>query len=176
MNDPQKQKVYMAEWTHSAYQHLNFRSVEAVERWANQLIGSNWFGCNWPHMAYHPVRILDLGDEESCTSVAVSNTIDMAKWSWKKIIVCHELAHLCNVDSEIFQSLCKDELGRRRKKRGVASHGKKFCSIYLKIVERALGKEAAKELQQNFKEQGVIYEKSVGKRKPIVFRQTKEVA
>src|SRR4051812_46605901 len=118
MTDPQKRMVYEAEWGHSAYSRRDFRSVEAAERWANRVIGSSWFGRNFPHMAHSPIRIYDFGDDERCTSMPVQNTIGMAKWGWKKIIVCHELAHLCNVDSEMFQILRHSEGMGRRKKRG----------------------------------------------------------
>lgn len=160
MKDPQREKVYQAEWGHSAYSgRRDFRSVRATERWANQIVGSAWFGKAWPHMAHHPVTIFDLEDSTLCTAFPVNNTIDMASWGWRKIIVCHELAHLCNVDSEHFQiARAYADMGRRKKK-GAASHGKKFCTIYLKIVKGALGKEAARELKRNFDLLGVQYEK-----------------
>lgn len=158
MKDPQKDKLYKAEWLHSAYRRHDFRSIEAVSRWAHQIIGSAWFGCLFPHMAHTVVTFFDFGDGERCSAMPVNNSIDMAAWAWKKIIICHELAHLCNVDSEQFQANRADEGMGRRKKRGAASHGKKFAGIYLKIVEKAMGKEAARELEQNFNIFGVRYE------------------
>jgi hypothetical protein len=157
MKDPQQQLVYEAEWAHSAYRYRNFRSVEATERWTNFIVGQPWFGRSWPHMAYHPVSIFEFGGDY-CSAVAVNNSIDMPARCWKKIIICHELAHLCNVDSEIFQQNREMDFFRRRAKPGAASHGKKFCSIYLKIVKHAMGLDAYRELKRNFNLLGVNYE------------------
>ena len=159
MKDPQKQKVYQAEWSHSTYRgRQDFRTIGAIESWANKVVGSRWFGKLFPHMAHSPVTF---SKEEStgATAYAVKNLIEISNRCHRKIIVCHELAHLCNVDSEQFQiNRVVGGLGRS-KKRIVASHGKKFAGIYLKIVEKAMGKDAARELRDNFNALGVKYDK-----------------
>lgn len=158
MLDPQKERVYQAEWAMPVYRRPRFNSIEKVQEWANELVGSVWFGRNWPFMRHHPVTFYDFDDEETATSYPVSNTIDMSKWAWTKLIILHEIAHLCNEDSEAFQrSRAYKGLGRRKKK-GLASHGKKFCGIYLKLVNHVMGKDISKKLKINFDKLGVQYE------------------
>ncbi len=157
MIDPQKNRVYEAEWAMSCYNWPRFKKSETAQKWANELVGSAWFGRNWPFMQHHPVTIFEI-DSEQATSYPVSNTLDMPKWAWSKLIILHEIAHLCNEESEAFQRFRVYEGLGRTKKKGLASHGKRFCGIYLKLVEHVMGLRVARELKANFDKMGVQYE------------------
>jgi len=157
MLDHQQKKVYDAEWRMSVYKRPRFYSANAAETFVNRLIGTNWFMRNFPHLKYRPVAIFETKGK-SAVSYTVSNEIDLPKWAQTKLVLCHELAHLCNDKSEAFQ-VRRNIFGfGRRKKRGLASHGPRFCEIYLKLVRRILGDEKAQELRHWFNLYGVKYE------------------
>ena len=85
------------------------------------------------------------------TAAATAWTVWMPRHSRKSYILLHELAHV---------------LTRRTYGYEVAGHGWEYCSVFLKLVLYAMGREAYNALKASFKRYRVKF-KAPRKRKPL---------
>lgn len=119
---------------------FRFETVEEVQAWVDGIQKSKWWakqGYTKRKIKVHPGR---------ASSSAFANTAKMQirmpyDWSRRKWVILHEMAH-------ITADLLYEEDQR---------HGRGFCSVYLKLVERWIGVEEARALRKSFVEHNVRY-------------------
>src|SRR5262249_27229542 len=115
-------------------------TVPAVERFLSLVVDSAWFLDRWPVMEGVRLRVTD--GRGSGVAWADRGALHLPRWARRKLVVLHELAH---VVTWTCYGACKQ------------AHGRTFARVYLVLVRRVLGQEAARELRRAFRVQGVRF-------------------
>src|SRR5262249_50061373 len=115
-------------------------TVPAVERFLDHVVSSAWFRDRWPVMEGVDVQLHDGRGSQSAW--ASPNVISLPRWARRKLVGLHELAHVVT-----WQCYGKDR----------PAHGRTFARVYLRLVRRVLGQEAARELRRAFRVQGIRF-------------------
>jgi putative metallohydrolase (TIGR04338 family) len=143
MRDSQRSKVYKADSKLVAVSR-KFADMEETEKFARKVMKSERLKKALGYMSHalkHDIVVKDGRGRRSAGGWA--GGITMPTFSRNEAIVCHELAH----------TLCM----RLYRRSDIAGHGWQFCSMYLLIVRCVMGRQAAKTLQDAFKEYRVKY-------------------
>ena len=130
-NDPQRRSVYRAE---AGIRRLpdDLQSLEGAERFLIEVITSDWFLARFQSVAVH-VRDGQHDTLASATSFYSSAFISLPVWAYRRGVVLHELAHALSDDG----------------------HGPRFVRIYIDLVDRWMGAEAADLLREGCAQRGV---------------------
>jgi putative metallohydrolase (TIGR04338 family) len=140
--DKQTEPLYEAE--NSVFSFRDPRNylgtVPAVERFLDHVVSSAWFLDRWPVMEGAEVKLRDGRGSQSAW--ASPSAISLPRWARRKLVVLHELAHVVT-----WQCYGKDR----------PAHGRTFARVYLRLVRRVLGQEAARELRWAFLRHGVRF-------------------
>jgi putative metallohydrolase (TIGR04338 family) len=146
--DQQAERLYEAE--NSVFSFRDPRNylgtVPAVEKFLDHVVSSAWFLDRWPVMEGVEVQLHDGRGSQSAW--ASPNVISLPRWARRKLVVLHELAH---VVTWTCYGACKP------------AHGRTFARVYLMLVWRVLGQEAARELHWAFRRHGVRFQRRVRK-------------
>lgn len=131
--DNQRSKCYAAERCVSFWTTHKFESFEEVEVYVFALTNSARFK---ERFGKRTIRVERWPDNKSATGAYFSETsgrIRMPAWSWRKIIVLHEIAHCLTPPSS----------------GGV--HGRHWARTYLSLVKMEMGMTRYRELKEQFK-------------------------
>jgi len=123
--DSQRQKVYNAE--RDVLQPISIRwpEVGQMQRYVNKIVRSRWFKSRWPHLVS-----ISVGDGRSRRRGSGfyrgggCGEIRMPVWTRYEYYILHEIAHVI----------------QRYQYPSSITHGPEFCSIYLALVSRWMGK------------------------------------
>lgn len=150
LRDGSKKRGYAAEnkaFTEGCLEVKRFASHAEMTAWVNNLTGSAWFQKAFPHVKRIQVRKRRgvMGATGNYDPLWKRGTINIpdSPWGLRKWIVCHELGHAVT-------PLYNFDHGRRTAI--AAGHGREWRNNYIKLVQHALGVDAAKRLKQAFKE------------------------
>ena len=141
--DYQRQKVYDSERASVSKMSKKFASYEEACRFIAKVINSDWFQ---QHFSIRTVSVTTTlredvsarGHRAKYNKQELSRII-IPKWGLTARLILHEIAH----------TLTKRVEG--------SGHGRKFCFIYLKLVEKYMSKDAAAALEKEFKKRNVDY-------------------
>jgi len=140
--DTQKQKVYDAEkvaWAKIG--KTKFKDHMQASRFIAKVISNKWFVDN-----FHIRKMSMRHDHRNHVSArgggkynwhSRDGKIIIPDWALSDYVILHEIAHCC----QQFRP----------------GHGRNFCFIYLQLVRKFVGKEAAAEIELQFKKNGVQY-------------------
>lgn len=148
--DFQKSKVYKSEWDvlgeyHKLGYDIGIMEFNDIKKFVHKILYSSWCKKNYPKAwAYKDVYIKD-GRGTRIARGGV-NTLNLPKWSRKKLFVLHELAHCIQ--------------GRTYGFSNVSAHGREFVSIFLSLLKR-WGKEYYESMRISFYIHGVKYRKKL---------------
>ena len=141
MADLQAERLYAAENSTRCFSdpRCYLGTMSATANFLGEVVRAEWFRERWPTMEDVRIRLLD---GRGCQSgwARADGTISLPTWARRKLVVLHELAHVVT-----WQHYGLDQ----------PAHGRKFAWVYLELVRRVLGKEAARELRRAFRVQGV---------------------
>lgn len=168
MNDPQRESVYDAE--ERIYQGAQLYCPDHVCRYVASVTGSAyWVAAGGPPVTVHFTssthsrRAWGGWSDTACewfvrfptyrdadTEAKVTRNVRMGwrvdpkdwPWSWRELVICHELAHVLTMATTDSPQ----------------KHGSKFCSRFLEIVERVMGRLAARELALSFRMSAVGFQ------------------
>ena len=151
--DSQRGKVYDAETATEIYTANGDMPLEEIKAWVEKIVESRWMRgrYNFAHCAGMP-KVKDGRGTRWARGGASFMTLPC--WSRSRLVVLHELAHVIQHREYIWT---------------VAGHGREFCSIFLALVYRWIGKDAGDELRAAFKAKKVKFIKS--KKRERRFRQ-----
>ena len=139
--DNQRKKVYRAE--NEAFNNkpyiLKFDDLKQVDKFLKRIFKSKWFQKKFPNFKNFIVKY-----GRSRTRACGWSSGDCAKmklpvWTRNNWIVLHELSH-----GLVFQG-------------GNAFHDMEYCKVYLELVKKWIGKDAANDLKVSFKKHLVKY-------------------
>src|SRR5262245_45382772 len=135
--DFQRLSIYQAEAALGAAGF--FPSLPAVQAWVNGIVASRWWRSRFSFI--NSVIVLDgrgrlRGPAGRVPGQPWSGYMRLPRATRYKVYVLHELAHVL-----------QPELS--------PAHGVEFCVIFLGLVRRWIGKEAAVHLRWSFRQQGV---------------------
>lgn len=153
--DSQRSKVYAAESVIQPGRDPEFRSIEACQRYVDHIMATKtWQKLDRTERWGRGIRVHDGRGHRR--AVSYGGTIALPLWARQKGVILHELAH------EILQ-------GSHTRGESVA-HGWQFCSVYLKLVSRFMGRKEAAKLKASFKKHRVRFTEPQ-KRKPLTEAQ-----
>lgn len=135
--DSQRERVYQAEKPLMASQE-KFRSVEDCQAFVDEVVDSDWWLARFSRISKITVT-----DGRSRRRGGAEYTwggweIAMPVFSRNRLYLLHEIAHCLGLPTE-------------------AWHGPAYAARYLALVERWLGKKAARQLRADFAKEGVRY-------------------
>ena len=133
--DSQCSKVYKAERTLPQHSQ-NGMSIEDVREFVDKIMDSRWLKGKYPD-AYEYGKVVVKDGRGRRKAGGCHSYITMPKWSRSKMIVLHELAH----------AITERECGYPP----VAWHGREFCSIFIALVRRWMGKDVGRDLKAAYK-------------------------
>ena len=137
IRDSQRSKVYKAEQSLPWWKDVDrLETMEELQGWVDQLWQHRWLRRQFPSA---PRRVEVRDGRRRRFACAGTRTIWMPRWSRSKMIVLHELAHVCEGSESSRLRLI------------TAWHGREFCAAYLALVQHYLGAEKATELRAAFK-------------------------
>jgi hypothetical protein len=150
--DSQRSRVYAAEraveWSKRADEKIGDGGLGAAQAYVNRVIGSKaWhkvLGCGDHEREicrWAPVEVAD--GRGSRKARAGWSRISLPRWSRKRWVVLHELAHVAAQKRYGYYS--------------IAGHGWQFCDVYLRLMRRFLGTDEAQKLQRAFREKRVRF-------------------
>lgn len=153
MRDGQRAKVYRAEaFVKVPKAHERLDEVKDVQEWVDELTDTPWWASYMlpsENLKKHRQRknlytSIIVTDGRSRRSAAGGlGRIRMPRWSRTKLVILHEIGHAIQTEEP--------------------AHGRQFAGIYLDLVRRFLGKEAARQLKQGYVKSHV---RSSPRRKP----------
>lgn len=142
MKDSQRQKVYDAERAAFALQTVadatdgwTIGSLEQAQAYIDEVCERNGFA---------KVRVTTNNGDRWAWANRGLRTISLpsgthGRWAWTRWVLIHELSHIVATGYPF------------------AAHGLEYCAVYLVLVEKELGEEAAQRLSQSFDKHGVKY-------------------
>lgn len=135
--DSQRSKVYKAEWDALHPISAMYPEVADVQAFVDRIQRSRWFKKRWPRM----LRIIVLDGRGRRRGGGKyrglgMGTIKLPRWTRSSYYILHELAHV----------LTTRMYGLR-----AADHGPEFCSIYMALIKRWMGPDAAALLRSAYK-------------------------
>jgi putative metallohydrolase (TIGR04338 family) len=136
-DDPQRYRVYEAEeLVFASSRGRRFRTCGDIADWLTYIFGTRWFRNRYRlyrRFAVHDGRGDSMArgwsDDDFVCHLSIVRALRC------ELFVLHELAHALAFDS----------------------HGPEFCSTYLKLVRRFMGREVFENLRFNFQANGVKY-------------------
>lgn len=137
--DFQRKRVYDAEEILKD-RSRRFETVEEIEAYTKKITRSRWFKKRWPRL-----KRLDIWNGRANSRGLGSyrglgwGVLRLPRWCRWESYILHELAHVVTGTQYKF----------------VPFHGREFCKNYLALIGRWMGKEAAKDLRQSFREHRV---------------------
>ena len=134
--DTQWRKFYQAKQVLNAY-NKEISTIPEIRAYLNNIFESAWFKKNFPHKTK-----FDLRDGRRRSHASGGHYGDNG--------VQLSLPKKSRREATILQMLAYGLTPRE-----YAWHGAEFCCIYLRLVERYLGKEAHQKLQFSFRDHGV---------------------
>jgi len=150
IRDTQKRKVYHAEVLHSLRQEPLFHDIHLTRDYANRVYRSPWFrseaarlGDAQMHLDFPMVSVLDGRGCSKGMAWRYRGTIRLPRWCRNRLYVLHELTHLL--------------VHRQSQFVKEPPHGRLFAAVYLRVLRRWAGKEAAGEMIGLFKNHHVHY-------------------
>jgi len=144
--DTQRSKLYAAERAVPGFETDDrLETVADLEAYVSDICNSKWFRAHWPRIK----RIAVHDGRRHRRAVAYDsrgggywgdmvNTISMPRWSRSRMIVLHEIAHLCVPWMR-------------------AAHGWEFADAYLRLVRHFLGQLKHDQLRDAFRRHRVRY-------------------
>lgn len=159
MRDSQRSKVYAAEKALPGY--LTERRLETVpelQAYVDEVTRSEWFRWRFPRLGSAramgglvPVLVLDgRGRRSACAS---GRTISMPCFARSRMVVLHELAHVCI----LFDPSVRPG--------SYAAHGWEFCAIYLELVRQFFDQPMHDALVWSFRTHRVQFARPVAARR-----------
>lgn len=146
--DSQRKKVYTAERKAFSGAEVDLPEVVDVERYIHHVCGLGRVKKSFPELAW---RYITVGDGRRRRAAGGDGRgIYMPRWSRRKWIVLHELAHTI----------------MDRRYSNAVGHGWQYAWIYLTLVRHAMGVDAYCRLKTEFKAHRVRY-KAPRKRKEL---------
>lgn len=140
--DWQQQRIYSADWFVTEHCRLpQMRSIATIQAWVKKIERSKWFKSRfWTHP---DLGILIRSGPRASPAVADSKwrVILLPPGMREKVIVLHELAHICN----------QSRVNHRK------SHGKHFAGIFLLLVRQYMSKRVYQLMKKAFNKFGVQY-------------------
>lgn len=139
--DSQRSKVYAAEHIllkEGMAGRERLDTVEEMQAWVDKIVASAWWRKRYPRVTKIEVR--PGAGQRRALAFPHRRIISMPRWSRRKGIIIHEIAHLVVPTN-------------------VASHGWEFCSEYLAILRHFLGKADHDALKAEFDKRRVKYRK-----------------
>ncbi len=155
--DQQRGKLYRAEgivfdkgWNKNEYQTLA-QCQAFLDKLAKDKTLNRWY----PKLAQTLKKTTledGRGRRAACCEYGLGGTytLKMPVWSRSRWTLCHELAHALNAEMHGYWR--------------VAGHGWQFARIYIFLVQRGIGKQAADELKKSFKKHHVKFQAPKPKR------------
>lgn len=145
MRDSQKSKVYRAEGlVKKPDANERLETVEEIQAWINSITRKRWWRTyrlpsaeKASHRKYSiPYKSIEVRDGRARRNASGGfGVIKMPRWSRTKLIILHEVAHAIQTERP--------------------SHGRQFARIYLDLVSRFIGVEAATQLKGAYVAVGV---------------------
>lgn len=145
LRDNQRSRLYAAERAAFDYAKTapDFKTLDECEEFLNKFISGKVFQRHFPYVKHW--KIVLRSGRGSRTALADRRVIDgvechcitLPKWSRRKSVILHELAHHIN-DAE-------------NRDVPYAAHGWQYAEIFLDLVRRGIGVEAQKALKNEFK-------------------------
>lgn len=134
--DTQKRKVYKAE-TEAFGPHEERMTFSEAESYVNNLCQNQW-----TEQTFGVIRPKVNPGKRYRTARGSPTIVILPRWARNPHTIIHEVCH-----------------GLTRKLFGAESswHGREYCWVYVKMVERFLGKANANDLKKAFKKVGVKY-------------------
>lgn len=142
--DSQRSRVYRAESPVRRYLRRHRASLADLQEWVDaEILTDQWFRRRWPD-----VRHIELESGKANAYGAYDYTISTARiqlprWAQHRMIVLHELAHVCTWTKEGWMS--------------VADHGPEWACTYLDLIARYLGHRAYRRLESSFETNDVRF-------------------
>ena len=156
--DSQRSKVYAAEKMISIFTDNGDMPLDEVKTWISKILNSRW--TKGRYYFTHCVGDVKIKDGRGTRwARGGASVMNLPCWSRSRLVILHELAHVIQY---------------REYHWTVAGHGREFCSIYLALVYRWIGKEAGDNLKAAFKDKKVKFVKS--KKRERRFRQWMELS
>ena len=145
--DSQRARFYRAQWLAcGAYGRRAFDSWSEVEALWHAVMRSRWLAARYPAAAA-AYRLGSTGLRRGRGARGGRAGIAIPDWGWTPWIVLHEIAHCCVA----WQG------GWAR------THGVRFAGVYLRLVTRFLGRDAARLLRQSYVRAGVRFIERAGR-------------
>lgn len=139
--DSQRSRVYAAEGViQQKAADPAFEELAACQKYVDRIRHSAWFRRHYPGA----LQYIRLKDGRGSTRARADNaTIDLPRWGRQKAVILHELAHC----------VIRQTYGSRT----MAGHGREWAAVYLALVRRWMGREAAAKLKASFQERRVRF-------------------
>ncbi len=141
--DSQRSRVYNSEHHHSLYQnnYSEKMTIDEVREFIEKIMRSRWWKVRMPDDTY-----LNLKDGRRTRWARGGKhgseiRINLPRWARHPIVILHEMAHTITPMDRCV----------------AASHGRQFCSNYLALIKRWMGREAWLEMKGLFKNKRVKY-------------------
>lgn len=145
MRDYQRSRVYLAERAafHEKGMLPEYKTVEQVQAFTDRVTASKLWRTHRPFSQGCWVDVVD-GRGSRKARALTPHAIAMPKWSRRRWVILHELAHCLAPWSE--------------------QHSWRFCQMYIALVSRFLGRAAAARLRAEFRRHRVRYTQPRAKR------------
>lgn len=157
LRDYQRSKVYRAETEfkrdclQSARDDIRLDTVSEMQDFVNSTVGSDWF---WKRWKINYISVSDGRGRRRAAAYYRDKRIAMPRWCRDKLIVLHEIAHICIHHGTHY---APEQQHRNFNKRYMASHGQEFCKAFLALVDYVFGREMEETLRSYFADIGVRY-------------------
>lgn len=124
--DYQRKRVYDSEdQLEQIHCFRKWKTVESCQRYVDDLTSSRWFKNRWGNVKISVASARK--NARNALAYVEENKIVLPNWAKNEIAILHEVAHCLMADKSI-------------------EHRRRFCEIYLKLIERQLGKRAKEKL------------------------------
>lgn len=133
--DSQKSKLYKAEKV-LVERSARLDTVPEMRAWVEKIVRSRWMKSRYPGV--EKINVLDGRGRRRGMGVRQMHGgyIAMPSWTRCEYYILHEITHVLTSTN-------------------APSHGRLFCRNYLALIERWMGKEAARDLRESFREHRV---------------------
>lgn len=109
-----------------------FGGILEIAEYVSELMDTIWWQNAWPD-----VRCVYVRESKAKTyAYTRGSTMFLPEWAWNEAYVLHELAHVIEPQTE---------------------HGVPFRQTYIMLVEKRMGRDAARALRRSYREHGLRY-------------------
>jgi putative metallohydrolase (TIGR04338 family) len=135
--DSQRSRVYLADGALYDFPQTDVSTQAKYLKRASEIFESKWMRDRYPSITANPPRIEFSPSKRGASAWAYTIRTGTSAVIMREYIILHELAHV--IESRM-------PFDRKRQ-----AHGWEFCEIYLSLVSRFMGAEAAARLKAAFK-------------------------